>query len=328
MTAVKRWTDSAHETLDGLLQNLVAEGRLTARYGVEATPAQIVESSRELLLNVIERSLPLARVMDDSHLVLRAEGTAVHVDLPRLAAFNWLSVVAERTMRHLSRQLFNLSERASKRLGRGLDLRLTGIAPGSLYLGFSIADVPSDLLAAAGEPVLATIRDSVRKLPDTASHIGDESILPAIHELLPDPAQRDLSLEALLALSPTGKRGISAVHIMAPGTPSRRLSPRERLILKEALARPELRNRKPGAFVGSLHEIDLDTHRFQLRGVTGVGTLRCAIAPLTKAEGKALLGEWVRVEGEYETDRQGRPRLMLVQHAVPLPSAPQPSLLG
>lgn len=328
MTAGKGWTEHALGTLDGLLQNLVAEGRLAQRHGLDATPAQIVDSNRDLLMDLITRSLPMAAVMDGSDLVLHAEGTAVHSRHPTLSAFNWLSGVAERTVRRFSSQLFDLPERAAKRLRRNLDLRLTGMAPGSLYLGFCIAEMPPSLLPASDEPVLTTIRDSVHLLPETAAQIGREAILPAINELLPDPAQRDVSLEALLALSPTGKRGITSVGITSPGVPSSSLSPRERIILKDALAHPKLINRRAGSFVGSLHEIDLDTHRFHLRGVPSVGSLRCAIAPLTKAQAKELLGEWVRVEGEYEVDRNGRPRLMLVSRAVALPAAPQQALLS
>lgn len=327
MTAGKRWTDHAHQNLDGLLQNLVAEGRLALQHGLDATAAQIVESNRDLLMDIVERSLPLAKVMDHSDLVLHAEGRAVHSRHPQLGAFNWLSVVAERTVRRLSSHLFDLSERDAKRLGRELDLRLTGIAAGSLYIGFCIADAPAGLLGDAGEPVITSIRESVHMLPETAAQIGRESISAEINELLPDPAHRDLSLEALLSLSPTGKRGISSLGISTPGQASSTLSPRERVILKDALHNPRLSNRKSGQFVGRLHEIDLETRRFHLREVSTVGSLRCVITTLTKEQGKALLGEWVRVRGEYETDRQGKPRLMLVSSAEALPSAPQQPLL-
>jgi hypothetical protein len=326
VTARHPWGDHANEMLEGMLRNLVAEGRLMAQHGLDATPQKIVDGSRELLMDMIDRSLPLARLMDGSDLVLHAEGSAVHASRPMLSAFNWLSNVAERTMRRLSAHLFDMSEKDSRRLSRGLDLRLTGMAPGSLYLGFSVADAPEDLLFAGDEPVLATIRESVHLLPATAAQIGRASISPEINELLPDPAQRDLSLEALFALSPTGKRGISLIDIGAPGVASQALSPRERVVLKDALARPELSNRKRGSFVGSLHEIDLASNRFHLREVDGIGSLRCVLLNLTKEKGKSLLGEWVKVEGEYEVDRHGKPRLMIVHHATPLPSARQEPL--
>ena len=99
-------------------------------------------------------------------------------------------------------------------------------------------------------------------------------------------------------------------------------------MLADALRRPHLANRRRGAFTGEVREIDLDARRMHLRKVQNVGSLRCALPALDNAKAKLLLGEFARVEGEYEADRDGRPRLMLVENAEALPRAHQSRLLS
>lgn len=320
------WSEQADKTLNMLLENMVAEGTLAQRLGIEAHPAIIVGASREMLLEVIRTSLPLAHIMDTSDLVLHAEGPAVREASPKLSAVNWLTGTAESVIRRLSGSLFDLADKDAKRLARTLDLRFTGFAPGSLYAGVAIQPPPEDILADGDDPVVREIQSAVRKLPALTSFIRDEDVDPGIREIVPDPAQRDTSLTALYGLSPTGRRGIHTLDISSPGHQKGELSQRERVVLKEAIDSPVLHERKSGKFVGELREIDLDAHRFHLRGVAGVGNLRCAISSLDRVNAKNLLGEFVKVEGEYESNREGRPRLMIVTSVTLMPRATQPPL--
>ena len=317
------WTSRADETLRMLLENMVAEGVLAKSIGLDATPAQIVGASREMLLDVIRSSLPLAHIMDESDLVLHAEGPAVRDDSPRLAAVNWLTSTAEATIRKLSSSLFDLADRDAKRLSGALDLRLTGFARGSLYTGLALAAPSPGLFSQEDEPVVTTVRKAIRNLPVVSRYIRDEDIDPEIAEIVPDPAQRDTSLSALLMLSPTGRRGIHSVDITSPGEHSSNLSQRERVVLREIIKNPLLQQRKEGSFVGEIREIDLDSHRFHLRNVTGVGNIRCVLATLDPTQAKIFLGESVRVNGEYECNHGGRPRLMLVRRIEVVPHPTQ-----
>lgn len=320
------WSEQAEKTLNMLLENMVAEGTLAHKLGIEALPSTVVGASREMLLDVIRTSLPLAHIMDTSDLVLHAEGPAVHYASPRLSAVNWLTGTAEGVIRRLSGSMFDLADRDAKRLARALDLRFNGFAPGSLYAGFSIEPPPPDMLLENDDPVVKEIRIAVRNLPALTSFIRDEDIDPDIREMVSDPAQRDTSLTALYELSPTGRRGIHTLDISSPGLQKGELSQRERVVLKEAINTPVLHERKSGRFVGELREIDLDARRFHLRGVAGVGSLRCVINSLDRINAKNLLGEFVTVEGEYESNREGRPRLMIVTSVTLMPRANQPPL--
>jgi hypothetical protein len=321
------WTEHANDTLSMFLENMVAEGALARQLGVNATPSQIVSASREALYDVIRTSIPLARIMDASDLTMHVEGPAVRESTPKLSAFNVLASTALKSLRMLSAGLFSLLDRDAKTFMRLLDLRLTGMAPGSLYLGFALAPPDEDLLVGSDEPVFESVRAAMRQLPTVSAFIGKEDISKEIDDFLPDPAQRDNSIMALFQMSPTGRNGISSIDIASPGAKRAQLSPRERVILKQAIAQPRMNERKHGTFVGDLLEIDLSKQRFHVRNVRDVGSLRCIAPPsFDVASARKALGEQVRVTGDYETDRQGRPRLMAVMQIEPIPRAEQPPI--
>lgn len=309
-----------------LLENMVTMGQLAEKHGHSVTATALVEANESELLEIIRTSFPLENLLKTSDLIFHAEGPAVRDNAPRLSAFNWLSGTTERAVRKLSRALFDLEERNAKKLSSALDLRLTGLAPGSLYLGFAIASPDSGLLAHEDEPVFARIKEAVRLLPSVSDAIDDEAMSPLVSELLPDAAERDATIEALHKMAPTGRRGIHTVDLSSPGGSHGTLSQRERVVLADALKHPTLANRKAGTFVGEIREIDLDANRLHLRNVNGVGSLRCVLPTLDSYAAKGMLGEFARVQGEYEVDKNGKPRLMLVDHIEALPRDKQDDL--
>jgi hypothetical protein len=309
-----------------LLENMVAMGQLAQKQGHPVSAAELVAANEKALLDIIRTSFPLENLLRTSDLIFHAEGPAVRDDAPRLSAFNWLAGTTEQAIRRLSSALFDLQERNAKKLAGALDLRLTGTAPGSLYLGFAIAPPDSNLLSFDDEPVFARIKEAVRLLPSVSAAIDDESLSPLVVELLPDAAERDATIEALHKMAPTGRKGIHTVDIASPGGSHGTLSQRERVVLADALKRPTLVNHKKGTFVGEVREIDLDANRLHLRNVSGVGSLRCVLPTLDSGAAKTMLGEFARVQGEYEADKNGKPRLMLVDRVEPLPSPKQDDL--
>src|SRR5574343_718626 len=92
------------------------------------------------------------------------------------------------------------------------------------------------------------------------------------------------------------------------------LGQRERVVLRDALRRPQLADGQTGKFIGEIRELDMDKTRFHLRGVRDIGTLRCVLPEVPDSrQAKALMGETVAVSGRYATDTAGRPRLLLVE---------------
>ena len=226
-------------------------------------------------------------------------------------------------LKHLAGSILPMLE-ADKRLAvRELDLRLCGMAQGSLYAGFSLEGL--SLSAGEGllskefdETLLVQIRHAIHCLPMVPQFVGNDSVdTVALAAAIPDPAMRDAAMLATLQLTPTGSRGIHTLDIAAPRSSdesARRpqsLGQQQRNVLKETLRNGAVLNTpKTGKFVGTLRALDLDG-RAVLSGISSsISALRCSVPSNIANASKALLGEMVTVTGQYEEDRTGKPRLM------------------
>lgn len=283
----------------------------------------VTEEFLESLYAKIEQSYledaPRGHLLDRSDFVVHAEGPGAAHELPWLAALNWLSVTAERTLKGLAANWFDMKNADGHALVKHLDLRLTGMASGSLWMGFRI-EPPRDDLIARDEALIEELAARLSILPETAGFVGDEGIDPALSELISDPAERDVLLRALQRLSPTGTAGIHTLEIGGRQSGYAKLSQRERVVITQALRRPLDDKLRPGRFVGQVREADMDKTRVHLRGVAEIGSLRCVLPQMTKDTAKALIGETVSVRGRYAVDKSGRPRLLYVEQIDPAPT--------
>ncbi len=280
------------------------------------------------LQQVYSEDLPLAMLRDSSDIILHAEGPAARHHAAGTSAVAWLCQEAERRIRQLGMAALKLGQSSLNAAEKDLRVLLNGLAPGSLYLGFSVdsairmAATQDDLaIENTGEMmVITTIRDTVRSLPRVPTFVGDEGVHAEITEEFTDAETRDAMLMAAYHLSPTGKRGIHTIEISAPGSHEKAgsFTNRERTVLRESVVRsPVMRNLRHGDFVGQLREVDLDAQRFTLRDVPGIGSIRCVMGDLSADTARKLIGHGARVFGEYEADRDGRPRLIRVAHVEP-----------
>lgn len=302
------WVEQVHKRASAF-QNQIAAARISAASsGVDLSG--VIELFQYKLEELYLEEMPLAKIRDDSDLVFHAEGPSTATNSPGLHAFNWLCTSAEKQIRLLAKAIFSLSDLDAKRLSKQLDLRFSGFAPGSIYAGFFIQPLDSILGSSEPEHVFSSIRNAIRQLPTIPDFIEDEELNQGIAEFLPDPAMRDASLEALFRLSPTGKAGIHTLDISSPDAGEGELSSRERVVLREALKKPISQQRRSGRFVGEVREVDLDSGRFHLKNISGLGTLRCVMPGFSQEMGQRILGNRVCVTGDYECDRSGKPRLM------------------
>lgn len=287
----------------------------------------VISTYTSLLSEMYSESLPLARLLDTSDLILHAEGPAARHHAAGTGAVAWLCGEAERRIRQLGMAALKLTGNTAQAAEQDLRVLLNGLAPGSLYLGFSVdsatrmASSQETLnLSDGSHSELDTIRDAVRMLPQVQQFVGDESVDKEITEAIEDPQVRDAMLMAAYHLSPTGRRGIHTVEISAPRSNEKPgiFTNRERVVLREsALRSPLMGNTKRGSFVGVLREIDLDARRFHLRDVPDVGSVRCVLGELSAETARKLIGHGVKVTGDYESDASGRPRLIRVEHVEP-----------
>lgn len=308
------WVNQVHAKASILHDQIMAAKEMQRLSGVDTS--LVADNYRELLERLYTENLPLANLLDTSDILLHAEGPATSGHTPSLHAFNWLCQTAEKQMRLLAKTTFDLSEGDARRLANKVDLRLTGMAPGSIYAGFKIQHTETaPLIEGSDEAIFKIIKETITQLPIIPEFIGDEVISGHINDVIPDSAIRDAMLMATMNLAPTGQLGIHTVELSSPSThkPSAGLSQRERVVIREALKKPTLNNQKQGSFVGEIREIDLDAKRFHLRGINGVGTLRCILPEhYRENDSKTILGDMANVSGQYECNADGRPRLLIV----------------
>lgn len=318
------WVEQVHGRAGVLLDQMLAWQTAQAQAQVDISGA--IAQLRKKLESIYIEEMPLAKILDTSDLVLHAEGPSASSDAPGLHAFNWLCGAAEKQIRTLAKSIFDLSDINSKLFAKRLDLRFSGFAPGSIYAGFSLSPINSILDSDEPEQIYERLRYAIRQLPTIPEFIGDEKISEGISELMPDPALRDASLEALFKLSPTGRAGIHTIDISSPDANKNALTNRDRVVLREALLKPMTKAKRFGRFVGEVRAIDLDSSRIMLRSVDAVGALRCVIPEDNGDMGKSILGQWVCIEGEYESDASDRPRLLFAHRISPVSTMTQVKL--
>lgn len=317
------WVDNVHSRAAVLHDQIAVALQVQRSQGVDM--GGFVASCRKLLDELYTDSMPLAGLMDRSDLLFHAEGPGARHHAAFSNAVAWLCEEVARRIRQLAISSLGLSGKAADAAEQDLRVLLNGMAPGSLWAGFSVDSAqrmagPAQLDLRDAAPAIETMRAVVRTLPMVPRFIGDEKVSEEITEAIVDPQVRDATLMAAYHLAPTGRRGIHTLEISAPGSldPQSTLSSRERTVLREtAVRRPMLKATKSGTFVGQLREVDLDARRFQLRGVPEIGSLRCVLDDLSVEFARKHIGLGVKVSGSYEADAEGRPRLMRVEAIEP-----------
>lgn len=310
-----------------ILQEQIAQALTLARRG--STEARgLVATYQSLLASLYGDGLPLASLKDNSDIILHAEGPAARHHAAESGLVAWLCEEAERRLRQLTSAALRWSGSSGVAAQKDLEVLMNGLAPGSLYIGFSLGSAAQaharqttrSLDFASDDEVLARARSAIGNLVLVPRFVGEATVNAEIADAIEDPGLRDATLMAAYHLSPTGKRGVHTIEVSVPWLQERSgsFTNRERVVLREtAVRRPVLRRARKGTFVGELREVDLDAQRFQLRNVPTVGTLRCALEGLTVDIARKHIGKGVKVTGKYEANPEGKPGLMLVEKILP-----------
>jgi hypothetical protein len=270
----------------------------------------------DMLNQLYAEEFPLAQLLDSSDLLVHAEGPGATDHLPRLDVITWLCETIGRNLRALVHATAGLTTLTDSALRKQLDLRLTGLAPGSLYAGFNLSVVGADDMIPMPKDDLAiqAVRQTLRALPMVSRYLTDTKVRPEMAEAFPDAAFRDATLMAALKLAPSGQRGIHTLEISSREDQAERitgtLDAKNRIVLRDTVRHsPLLREPRRGTFTGEVREIDLDAQRFKLKVGEDIGVIRCAFAFEVK-QAKQWLGSVVEVTGQYEADAQGHPRML------------------
>lgn len=286
-----------------------------------ANADEIAQPYLTLLRTLYSEEFPFAQLTDTSDLVARFRGPAVDIHDPTVSIVISLFSELREQIRGIAKSIVGLASDKRMLWPSQLDPHLSGVAHGSLLVGVSVSPPASDTakghqyeIEGASEQVFASVRAAVRSLSLVAHYVNDDGVSDAIREAFPDPAVRDTVLLAAKRLAPSGRRGIDSVSFSSPDDGQDQLetlTPKSRLTLAQALIAP-VRVNTFGRFEGLLREVDLDARRFEIRGVSGVGAIRCVYGPPHDQMVRSALDARVLVEGRYDTVEGQRPRFMAV----------------
>jgi hypothetical protein len=282
-----------------------------------------------LLAEIFEHDLKLARLRDNSDLLLRAQGEAFDDD-PRLQLVSSIFSNVTTQVTGLTRAIMGV--RAHREVtSKDVDLALTGFAKGSLYFGLA-AHRPTAKFPLIDE--VDTLYDSTRRALSVINEVAhtieddDEALsIEEVSEVVGDPKVRDAALLAVQRIAPSGRRGIETLSVSSGSARPAELTPAHRRSIRKSLVHPLIRG-EDLQLVGVVREIDLDAKRFDLRGIADeqLTDLRCAYSEVSDVRPRSLLGAMVRVRGLVERSADEAPRLMAVNSLTIV--KPPPESLG
>lgn len=285
-------------------------------------PQKVLAPLFDKLRRLYVEDLPMAKLRQNSDLIIHAEGPSTNGDAPQLRAVNWIGRTVRAQFTKLAAAALPVSDSIALNIAKQAEWGITGLVPGSIYMGFALERPHSPLgFEISDQHAFDLIVEAARSISIVPQFIKSDGVNSDLTEAISDPALRDAAMMAALQLSPTKKSTFETVEIFAPGGANGKLHHRERVALQQALISPMMKKKQFGEFVGELNEVDLDSSRFQVRNIAGVGTLRCFM-DFTAVHARHWLGQKIRVSGIYDTDKSGRPRLMRVQEIKILEEQP------
>jgi hypothetical protein len=302
------------------IDQIVSISMLFERNG---NPNPNLSAYREKIHQIYSEELELARLLDTSDFIVHANGAAIQHHKAALGVVAHLFANVEKQVKRMAQSVMQTGLSDTKQAMKMLDVRLTGIAPGSLYAGFVIEPpTPSQLLGTDEQNAfMATIKEATLSITNVPSCVKEgHNISEDLAQYVEDPAIRDSAIVAAYNLSPTGRGGISSIDLINPsnrGTKLATLNASHRQLLREVSEQnPLIKSRsKYGTFTGTLTKVDLAKNRVDLRniGCEGFDFIRCIMPALTLEKGRESLGAIVSVSGMYEASPLGRPSLMQIE---------------
>lgn len=308
-----------------LIHNEIAS--VTALCKTHGLPVPSHSMLESLIERLYEDEFELAKLLDDSDIVLHAEGTSTQSKNPRLDIVTWLLDKANQEFNSLIKNTFALEGESYR---DNVNFELTGLAPGSIYAGFKLIDASQPNFDGFGfDQVLSEIRSNISAVVNVPEYINETGVSDGIIEAIPDAGVRDIAMMTALNLSPSGRNGVHTIDISAPNMQGARvsseLSTKTRVILRESAAKKPVMSKtmKSGSLIGDLREIDLDKNRITIRNigdekisVRGVFSSRDEI----KMRQAIATQNKIKFTGSYEEDKNGKPRLITIESFEPVSS--------
>lgn len=311
------WIEQTERRVAILLDQMASALQVAEAHGIDMSLVR--QQYQKKISEIYANEMPFSRVLDSSDLVTRFEGPAVEEGSPSVYLVSTLFNGLQKNVKSIIKSLAGLEEHLRPKWPSGVDLQLSGLARGSLVVGVKLGarkNIGSQMeIDGSLDPLFISVTEAVRSLSVVPNFVGSNSVSENIRDEMPDPAIRDAILVAAYGLCPSGKKGIDRVSFAGhmANQPVEALTPDSRRVLKNAIDKPTFETKR-GEFEGIVREIDLDAHRFEIRGVEGHDSLRCIFNEMNADGARTWLNKRIIVRGQYESSANGRPRLMQVEN--------------
>lgn len=313
------WSEQIERRARLLHTEIAAWQSRAAELGVD--PEQACAPFYEMLSAIYSEDFPLAKAKDNSDLLLHVEGRAVEGS-PRISLVSGLFNNVKTQVRDLTKAIAGIVPDVRVPI-EDVDLGLSGLAKGSLFVGFNVP-LPRERenhenLLGAEDTLYKATKDALRII-NTVSHtieMGDEDAATRhVAEVVDDPKVRDAALVALRRIAPSGKKGVSRIGVTSAQENRRpaELTPEVRSQIGRMLLKP-VAGKEELQLQGTIRGIDLDAKRFDLRWIVDHKwqDVRCVYTNVSGIEPRKLLDAQVVVRGLVERRSDEAPRLMAVE---------------
>jgi hypothetical protein len=295
------WTATTRDRIREVQDGLLSMAQWASESGADQpTTELLLHPYRDLLETLYERDMPLAKLADNSDLLLHIHGSAASGPSPRVSVLTRLLTQTRDQVTRLAKQFAGVT---TLRVPPSLDMGFVGVAGGSLFLGFSTEATDGGDLT----------RQAVKAIADASWLVAQNGTIGELAQTITDPAARDMAVAAVRHLSPSGQIGISEIDILGRQVErSTSLTTETRRHARGIMTQRHAPTNEPVSFIGTVREMDLDASRFEIRNVEGQSEdVRCA-HELEDDEVKRLVDKRVRVKGTAEYGVRKTVRLLWV----------------
>ncbi|MBA2526963.1 MAG: hypothetical protein H0V18_14455 [Pyrinomonadaceae bacterium] len=297
--------------------------------GDENLLEELSEPYIELLKSMYAEDYPLARAIAESDLLISLEGPAINRDSPKVSIITGVFSRVKTQVTKVAKAVAHIAE--MKGTPDEMDLGLSAFAKGSLILGFTLPTT-EELSERQGQSSLfadeyyRAARAAIKTIGLVTRHVTEGRPFDELSEIVPDAKVRDTTLLAIKEFAPTGRSGIDSVRISGkeiegldlnrPLTPAIREAVHKRL--QHPITSAAGTTEPPVSIVGDVREMDLDTHRFDLRHIENmeINDVRCSYLDAADEEARQWLSKHVRVTGVVERDATGKVKLLEITEPI------------
>lgn len=327
MTQVKAlWAPEIQARVTGLLQEIESMRTWAKDLGLsDADTSALLSGHQQLLEQVFASDMQLARLMDESDLVVGVQGPDTDLKGSPISVITSLLDNAKKQVIGVAR---SVNQAVGKKFPRVYEPEFMGLAPGSIYIGVSAPESgKAGGIFELDDPLYQSVQTALEAIGVVSRMISEDKDLEDIAEVIKDPVLRDASIRAVQNFAPSPQSGIQRViiagRLVPEGHNNKQAGENKQVILttksrsqaRELVQKPRKTNTQ-GSFTGEVREIDLDQRRFDIRRVKGQDpafSLRCIYGEDFDSLAQQWLDKIVVVSGKVEHNAEGEPRLIFVE---------------